>query len=47
VEEVPVELPEADVPSVQEEVPVEVPSSEVESVPEDVPVLSADEQAKI
>ena len=46
-EEVPVELPEADVPSVKEEEPVEVPSSEVESVPEDVPVLSADEKAKI
>jgi hypothetical protein len=46
-EEVPVELPDVDAPSVQEEAPVELPSSEVESVPEEVPVLAADEKAKI
>lgn len=47
VVEVPVEVPEVEVPSVQEEVPVELPSSEVEAVPEEVPVLSADEKTQM
>ena len=38
-EEVPVELPLADAPSVQEEVPLELPASEVEAVPEEIPVF--------
>ncbi len=46
-EEVPVEVPEVEVPSVQEEVPVELPSHEVESVPDAVPVLSSEEKGQM
>ena len=47
VEEVPVEVPEVEVPIVQEDVPIEVPAPEVEPVLEAVPVLSAEDKGQM